>query len=90
MHAIQRYHYDRLQGYLLQLQKESKVFQLSADHLNTIVEQEEKLKQLYHNYQASLHQVALLIKQYEKEHQSVRRLMFSHKQYRKQLIKKGV
>lgn len=43
MHAIQRYHYDRLQGYLQQLQKESKVYQFSTDHLNTIVEQEEKI-----------------------------------------------
>ena len=90
MHGIQRYHYERLQGYLKQLQQESKIFQLSSDHLTTIEQQEEKLKLLYHNYQASLHQVAIIIKQYEQEYKSVRQLMISHKQHRKQIVKKCV
>lgn len=87
MHAIQRYHYDRLQGYLCQLQDESMTFQLPDDHLDTIVQQEKKLKQLYSNYQASLAQISALIKQYEQEYQSVRRLMISHRQHRKRLVK---
>lgn len=83
MHAIQRYHYERLQGYLDLLQQESKILELPSDHQFTILEQEKNLTQLYNNYQAALQAIAILIKQYDKEHQSVRRLMFIHKQYRK-------
>ncbi|MBC7936591.1 MAG: hypothetical protein H7Y86_14670 [Rhizobacter sp.] len=90
MHAIQRYHYDRLQGYLQRLQLESEIFQLPDDHLNTIVQQEKKLQQLYSNYQATLQQVAVLIKQYDQEHKSVRQLIISHKQYRKRLGEKVI
>ncbi len=87
MHAIQRYHYNRLQGFLIKLQQESETYQLPVHHLNTIVQQEKQLQQLYSNYLAALQQVSALIKQYEKEHQSVRRLMSCHKQYRKGLRK---
>lgn len=83
MHAIQRYHYIRLQRYLTQLQRESKFFQLPGEHLNLILQQEKKLVQLFNNYQAALQTVAELIKQYEQENQSVRRLISTHKQHRK-------
>ncbi|GEM_PF-1709029 len=89
MHAIQRYHYNRLQRFLHQLQQESETFELPTNHIHSIVEQEEKLKQLYISYQESLQQVACLIKQYELEYQSVRRLVNSHKQLAKQRAKKG-
>jgi predicted chitinase len=88
MHAIQSYHHVRLQGYLIQLKHESEVFKLPDEHLNTVVQQEKKLIQVYNKYQAALEEVAILIKQYDKEHQSVRRLMFMHKRYRKLLQKK--
>ncbi len=87
MQAIQRYHYNRLQQFLYQLQQESEAYELPTHHRNSIVEQEEKLKQLYVNYQQSLQQVAILIKQYEIEHQSVRRLVNSHKQLAKVRLK---
>lgn len=87
MHAIQRYHYKRLQGYLDLLQQESEILELPTDHQLTIIRQEKNLTQLYNNYQAALEEIAILIKQYDKEHQSVRRLMFIHKQHRKNLHK---
>ena len=89
MNAIQRYHYDRLQDYLKHLQKESEIFQLPVEHIIEIMEMEERLKQLYGNYQSSLLQVAELIKQYEREHRSVKRLMSSHKNYCKKNCKKN-
>lgn len=90
MHAIQRYHYDRLQEYLHLLKKESEVFELPGDHQNAIIEQEKILIKLYNNYQEALLEVANLIKQYDQEHKSIRRLLFIHKQYRKSLqIKKN-
>jgi len=89
MHAIQRYHYDRLQKCLRELQTESIACQLSEDHLNTIVQQEKKLKQLYNSYTTSLREISILIKQYEQEHHSVRRLISSHKQHTKSLQKKS-
>lgn len=88
MHAIQRYHYERLQGYLNVLQQESEILELPTDHQLTILEQEKNLTQLYTNYQAVLQEVAMLLKQYDKEHQSVRRLMFIHKQYRNAIKKR--
>ncbi len=88
MHAIQRYHYNRLQQFLRQLQQESEAYELPGHHLDTIVQQENKLKQLYTNYQESLQQVASIIKQYELEYQSVKRLVNSHRQFRKQGSKK--
>ncbi len=88
MNAIQRYHYDRLQDYLKHLQKESEIFQLPVEHISEIMEMEERLTKLYRNYQSSLLQVAELIKQYEREHRSVKRLMSSHKNYCKKNHKK--
>jgi len=90
MQAIQRYHYNRLQRFLDQLQQESEAYELPAHHRHSIVEQEEKLKQLYVNYQQSLQQVAYLIKQYELEYQSVKRLVNSHKQLAKHHVKMRV
>lgn len=90
MHAIQRYHYNRLQLLLHQLQQESEAYKLPEVHLKTIVQQEEQLKQLYVSYQESLQHVASLIKKYELEYQSVKRLVNRHKQYRKQGLKKEV
>lgn len=88
MNAIQRYHYDRLQDYLRHLQRESEILQLPVEHVKEIIEIEERLKQLYGNYQSSLLRVAELIKQYEQEHRSVKRLMSSHKNHRKNNQKK--
>ena len=90
MQAIQQYHYNRLKQFLHQLQQESMAYELPAHHQNSIVEQEEKLKQLYVSYQHCLQQLAILIKQYEVEHQSVRRLVGSHKQLAKHRMKTGV
>lgn len=90
MQAIQRYHYNRLQQFLDQLQNESEAYELPAHHLISIVEQEEKLRQLYISYQQSLQQVASLIKEYQLEYQSVKRLVNSHKQLTKHQAKIGV
>lgn len=88
MHAIQRYHYLRLQEYLTVLKRESEILGLPEEHQVLIVEQEIKLKQLYNNYQEVLKDVAELIKQYQTEDKSIRRLICVHKQYSKQLQKK--
>lgn len=88
MNAIQRYQYDRLQRLLKHLQNESEILDLPIGHTNEIIEKESQLKQLYIHYQSSLLQIAQLVKQYEQEQQEIKRLVTSHKNYRKKFIKK--
>jgi hypothetical protein len=88
MHAIQRYHYIRLQEYLNVLKRESEIWGLPDEHHLSIIQQEIKLKELYNNYQEVLKDVAELIKEYQKEDKSVRRLISIHKQHTRQLQKK--
>ena len=83
MNAIQRYQYDRLQKLLKHLQKESETFHLPAEHLNKINEKEERLNQLYIDYQSSLLQVFELIQQYEQERQAIKCLLNSHRDIKK-------
>ncbi len=88
MHAIQRYHHNRLQLFLQQMQQETETYKLPGHHLKAIVQQEKNLKQLYFSYLESLQQVASLIAQYELEYQSAKQLVNKHKQYLKQGLKK--
>jgi len=83
MQAIQRSQYNHLQKNLQKLKDESEVFKLPVDHLKIIVQQEVNLYKLYRNYQEALLNIALLIKQYNNEHQSIRRLQHIHKKYQK-------
>jgi hypothetical protein len=87
MQAIQRYHYDRLQGYLNLLQKEAEFYQLPEDHRFAITERGQKLEELFTSYHEALALVEALIKQYDSEYHAVRNLMYVHKQYRKNLPK---
>ncbi|MDN3656784.1 hypothetical protein QWZ08_14150 [Ferruginibacter paludis] len=87
MQAIQRYHYDRLRGYLNLLQKEAEFYQLPEGHLLSIIEQGNKLQDLFTNYHEALAFIEILIKQYDSEYHAVRRLMHLHKQYRKSFPK---
>ena len=83
MNAIQRYQYDRLQELLKHLQKESETLHLPIEHLNEIVEKQERLNQLYINYQSSLLQVFELIQEYEQERRDIKCLMNNHRNFRK-------
>ena len=83
MNAIQRYQYDRLQDLLKHLQKESETLHLPVEHLNEIIEKEERLNQLYINYQSSLLKVFEWIQEYEQERRAIKSLVNSHRNYRK-------
>lgn len=83
MQGIQRYHYERLKGYLNLLQKEAEFYQLPENHQLSIIEQGQKLEKIFTNYHEALAVVEFLIKQYESEYHAVRKLMYIHKQYRK-------
>lgn len=87
MHAIQRFHYDRLQGCLKKIRKESEDFMLPEDHLQSVFLQEERLKKLLQNYQEALQHLALILKDYEKEQQLTQSLIYVHKKYRKEVLK---
>ncbi len=90
MQAIQRYHYERVKGYLNLLHREAEFYQLPEGHVLSINEQSKKIEDLFIKYRETLKVVEILIRQYDAEYNTVRRLMSIHKQHRKKLLKKNL
>lgn len=89
MQGILLFHYKTLQEYLNKLQEEE-VYNLPCEHEGQILQHEQKLKEIYINYQEALIQVSVILKEFEEHKQSIRRLMYNHKQCRKQTRKKEI
>ena len=89
MQAILLVHYKALQQYLHKLQEEE-AFYLPCEHSDVIMQHEEKLKEIYNNYQETLEQVSLIIKQFDEHKQAIRRLMALHKQCHIKYCRRGI
>lgn len=89
MQGILLFHYKTLEDYLNKLQQ-AEVYNLPCEHEKLILEHEERLKEIYINYQEALKQVSIILKEFEEHKQSIRSLMYHHKQCRKQTKKKEI
>ncbi len=87
MQGIQFFEYKNLKNALDKLQN-TEEGNLPAQQPDAVIEYDEKLNEIYGNYRLALQEVALVIKQFEEHKLSIRRLVASHKQHTKTLIKK--
>lgn len=74
---------------LVRLQAQAEYLQLPTEETGTL-RTKEKLQEIYRQYEASLQQVALIVKQYDTEQKSVRRIISNHKRSSKAYLKKGI
>ena len=89
MQGIQLYQYKLLQESLKRLKTEPGYFNEQCPTLDTIKQHEEKLNNIYMEYQASLENLSGIIKQFDQHKQSIRRVISLHKKCRKNSGKKS-
>ena len=82
MRGIQLFHYKYLLESLHRL-KPAEAADIPAEHTDMILRQEEKLKDIYNNYQLAMGQVSAIIKQFEEQQLAIRRLISHHKGYKR-------
>ncbi len=74
--------FKQVKKYLFELQQ-VELFELPCNHLDDILEHENKLANIYENYKTALLNVETLIKDFEDHKKSVRRLIVDHKRCKK-------
>jgi hypothetical protein len=87
MQGIQLFHYKYLLEQLQSL-RDTQMQGFTCEHSDMILEQEEKLKKIYADYQHAMEDVSAIIKQFSDEKHAIKRLMFHHKQCLKQVKKR--
>jgi hypothetical protein len=90
MQGIPFFHFKTMFDCLVRLQAQAEYLQLPTEEIQALSEQKEKLQEIYRQYEASLQQVALIVKQYDTEQKSVRRIISNHKRSSKAYLKKGI
>jgi hypothetical protein len=80
MRGIQLFHYKYLLDHLRKLQQ-VETFELPCEHANMIIQQEEKLKDIYNNYQLAIENVSFIIKQFEEHKRSIKKVMVHHQKF---------
>jgi hypothetical protein len=89
MQGIQLFEYKTLLESLERL-KQAEMFDLPEEQLALITEKEKILKETYSNYQLSLEQISVYIRQFEHHKNAIRRLVKDNKHYLKDARKNAV
>jgi hypothetical protein len=87
MQGIQLFEYKTLLESLNKL-KEREYFHLPEEQSEIVLQKENRLKEIYSNYQLSLEQVSACIRQFEQHKNAIRKLMKDNKQYQRHTRKK--
>ena len=87
MQAIQLFEYKYLQENLQKIQQED-LYDLPCEHSEMILQYQDKLKEIYEQYQLALEQVSAVIDMYNKQKLATRRLISHHRSCKKVLSKK--
>ncbi len=83
MHGIQLFHYKALQHYLKKL-KEEGAHEAGCEHSQLVLMHEQRLEDIYSNYQVAMEKVSFIVKEFDEHMQSVRKLVRNHRNCRKQ------
>ncbi|HPH85113.1 MAG TPA: hypothetical protein PLC48_06615 [Ferruginibacter sp.] len=90
MQGIPFFHFKTMYDCLCRLQAQAEYLQLPVEEIRALSLQKENLQEIYRQYEVLLQQVALVVKQYDVEQKSVRRLISNHKRNSKAYLKKGI
>jgi hypothetical protein len=78
MQGILMSHFKQVKKYLYDL-KQVELFDLPCNHLNDVLQHEQRLAEIYENYKTALLNVETLIEEFDVHKKSVRRLIIEHK-----------
>jgi len=89
MQGIQLFEYKSLQEYLQRI-RQDELCTMPCEHTEQVAAYEEKLNEIYSNYQMAWEQVSVTIRQFEEHKLSIRRLLSQHKSCRKSLNERNI